>query len=97
MAGGDKRPAGVVYPSSTAQVQAVVRATNNKTPLYPVSTGQNIGLGSRSAPREGQVVVDLGFKMNRILEIDEKLAFAVVEPGVFTRIFMTSWFAAAIS
>ena len=83
MAGGDKRPAGVVYPSSTAQVQAMVRLANQyKTPLYPVSTGHNIGLGSRSAPREGQVVVDLGFKMNRILEIDEKLAFAVVEPGV---------------
>ena len=32
--------------------------------------------------REGQVVVDLGHRMNRILEIDEKLAFAVVEPGV---------------
>ena len=83
MAGGDKRPAGVVYPSSTAQVQAVVKLANKlKVPLYPVSTGQNIGLGSRSAPREGQVVVDLGFRMNRILEIDEKLAFAVVEPGV---------------
>ena len=83
MAGGDKRPAGVVYPSSTAQVQAIVRLANTyKTPLYPVSTGQNIGLGSRSAPREGQVVVDLGFKMNRILEFDERLAFAVVEPGV---------------
>jgi 4-cresol dehydrogenase (hydroxylating) len=83
MPGGDKRPAGVVYPSSTAQIQMVVRLANKyKVPLYPVSTGQNIGLGSRSAPREGQIVVDLGFKMNRILEIDEKLAFAVVEPGV---------------
>jgi 4-cresol dehydrogenase (hydroxylating) len=83
MAGGDRRPAGVVYPASTAQVQTVVRLANAyRVPLYPISTGHNIGLGSRSASREGQVVVDLGFKMNRILEIDEKLAFAVVEPGV---------------
>src|SRR5262245_7128136 len=83
MAGGDKRPAGVVYPASTAQVQAVVRLANRlKVPLYPISTGHNIGLGSRSAPREGQVVVDLGFRLNRILEVDERLAYAVVEPGV---------------
>lgn len=83
MAGGDKRPAGVVYPASTADVQAVVRLANRlKVALYPISTGHNIGLGSRSAPREGQVVVDLGFRMNRILEIDERLAYAVVEPGV---------------
>lgn len=83
MPGNDKRPAGVIYPASTGEVQAVVRLANKyKAPLYPISTGQNIGLGSRAAPREGQVVLDLGVKMNRILEIDEKLASAVVEPGV---------------
>ncbi|MGO1075906.1 FAD-binding oxidoreductase [Inquilinus sp. CA228] len=83
MPGGDVRPAGVVTPRSTAEVQAIVRAANTHgVPLYPVSTGYNIGLGSRSAPRSGQVVVDLGHRMNRILEIDETLAFAVVEPGV---------------
>ena len=40
--------------------------------------------GSAAAPRRsaGQVVVDLGHRMNRILEIDERLGFAVVEPGV---------------
>ena len=60
-----------------------VRAANtHKVALYPISTGNNIGLGSRSASASGQVVVDLGRKMNRILDIDEKLAFAVVEPGV---------------
>ncbi|MDO9410986.1 MAG: FAD-binding oxidoreductase [Pseudolabrys sp.] len=83
MPGGDKRPAGVVYPTSTADVQVIVRAANvHKVPLYPVSTGNNIGLGSRSANSAGQVVVDLGHKMNRILEIDERLAFCVIEPGV---------------
>ena len=81
--GGDKRPAGVVYPSSTAQVQAIVRPPTSTTCRSIRSApGNNIGLGSRSAPRAGQVVVDLGFKMNRIVEIDERLAFAVVEPGV---------------
>ena len=61
MPGGDRPPAGVVYPGSTADVQAVVRAANkHRVPLYPISTGNNIGLGSRSASASGQVVVDLG-------------------------------------
>ena len=83
MPGGDRQPAGVVYPASTADVQRVVRSANaHGVPLYPISTGNNIGLGSRSASRAGQVVVDLGYRMNRILEVNERLAFAVVEPGV---------------
>jgi 4-cresol dehydrogenase (hydroxylating) len=83
MPGGDRRPAGVVYPASTADVQKIVRSANaHGVPLYPISTGSNIGLGSRSASSVGQVVVDLGYRMNRILELDERLGFAVVEPGV---------------
>jgi len=83
MPGGDRSPAGVVYPASTADVQKIVRSANaHGVPLYPISTGNNIGLGSRSASRAGQVVVDLGYRMNRILEIDERLGFAVVEPGM---------------
>ena len=83
MPGGDRLPAGVVYPASTTDVQLIVRAANtHKVALYPISTGNNIGLGSRSASATGQVVVDLGRKMSSILDIDEKLAFAVVEPGV---------------
>ena len=61
MPGGDRPPAGVIYPASTADVQAIVRAANkHKVPLYPISTGNNIGLGTRSAAAAGQVVVDLG-------------------------------------
>jgi 4-cresol dehydrogenase (hydroxylating) len=83
MAVDETRPAGVIYPSSTSEVQAVVKAAARYgVALYPISTGNNIGLGSRSAPSAGQVVVDLGRRMNRILEIDERLAYAVVEPGV---------------
>lgn len=83
MAGGDRPPDGVVYPKSTADVQAIVRAANARgVALYPISTGNNIGLGSRSPVRAGQVVVDLGRFMNRILEVDERLGYVVVEPGV---------------
>src|ERR1700749_2062642 len=72
MPGGDRPPTGVVYPASTADVQATVRSANrHRVPLYPISTGNNIGLGSRSASASGQVVVDLGRRMNRIVDIDD--------------------------
>ncbi len=80
---GDKRPLAVVYPGSAADVQAIVAAANaHGIVLYPISTGQNQGLGLRSAVAAGQVVVDLGRRMNRIVDIDEALAYAVIEPGV---------------
>ena len=83
MPGGNRRPAAVVYPQSTEEVQAIVALANQfHVPLFPLSTGNNIGLGSRSAVFEQQVVVDLGRNMNRILEVNERLGFAVVEPGV---------------
>jgi 4-cresol dehydrogenase (hydroxylating) len=83
MPGGNRRPAGVLYPRSTAEVQTIVRLANQfRVPLYPVSTGNNIGLGSRSAVSADQVIVDLGRNMNRILEVNERLGYAVVEPGV---------------
>lgn len=80
---GDRRPAGVLFPASTVDVQAIVRAANRHTvPLWPISTGNNIGLGSRAPVMAKQVVVDLGRRMNRILDVDEELGYAVVEPGV---------------
>ena len=84
--GGDRRPAAVLCPGSTAEVAALVRLANeHKAPLFPTSTGRNTGLGSRSAPAAGMAVVDLGRRMNRIIEIDETLGFAAVEPGVSFR------------
>src|SRR5262245_36027447 len=74
MPGGNRMPSAVVYPRTTEQVQTVVRLANEfKVPLYPVSTGNNIGLGSRSANDANQVVIDLGRYMNRILEVNERL------------------------
>ncbi len=81
--GGDRRPAGVVFPGTTAEVESIVRSANTHgVVLYPISTGQNQGLGLRSPVGPDQVVVDLGRRMNRILEINEQLAYAVIEPGV---------------
>lgn len=81
--GGDRRPAGVVYPASTADVQMIVHLANQyRVPLYCISTGENSGLGQKSPIRPGCLIVDMGTRMNRILEIDETLCFAEIEPGV---------------
>jgi len=84
--GGDRRPAGVVFPASTRDVQVVVRlAGQHGMSLWPTSTGHNIGLGESSPVREGQVVLDLGKRMKQVLEVNETLGYAVLQPGVTFR------------
>jgi len=71
-----------VAPDNVDQVQRVVRIANTyKIPIYPVSTGKNLGYGGSAPVLSGSVVLDLK-RMNRILEVDEKNAYALVEPGV---------------
>lgn len=80
---GDRRPSGVVYPRSAAEVQTIVQLANeSKTSLYSTSTGENSGLGLKSPVQPGCVIVDVGAHMKRILAIDETLCFAEIEPGV---------------
>jgi (+)-pinoresinol hydroxylase len=71
-----------VAPESVEQVQAIVRIANRyRIPIYPVSTGRNLGYGGSAPAYSGSVVVDLK-RMNRVLEVDEDDAYALVEPGV---------------
>jgi FAD/FMN-containing dehydrogenase len=73
------RPEAVVLPGSTEEVQAVVRACNaHGLQFKPFTTGWGAWAG---AGHEGVVQIDLR-RMNRILEIDEKNMYAVVEPYV---------------
>lgn len=73
----------VVYPGSTADVQTIVRWANSTGyPLYPISLGRNLGYGGAAPRVPGGVVVDLGRRMHRILNIDADNASCVVEPGV---------------
>lgn len=79
---GEFAPAAFVRPASTAEVQAVLAiAREHRLPLWTVSTGKNLGYGGAAPRVAGSVVVDLQ-RMNRILEVDEELGYAVVEPGV---------------
>ena len=71
-----------VAPITVEQVQQVVRIANeHKLPLYPISTGKNLGYGGSAPILSGSVVVDLK-RMNRIIAVDEGRCSAVVEPGV---------------
>jgi 4-cresol dehydrogenase (hydroxylating) len=72
----------VVMPETVAEVQEVVRiASRHRVPLWTHSTGRNNGYGGPAPRVKGSVIVSLR-NMNRVLEINEELAYAVVEPGV---------------
>lgn len=71
-----------VAPSTLEQVQAVVRVANQyRIPLYAISTGRNLAYGGSAPVYSGSVVLDLK-RMNRVLEVNERNAYALVEPGV---------------
>jgi hypothetical protein len=73
---------GALAPVSTEQVQQIVRIANKyRIPLYPISTGKNLGYGGSAPAYSGSVVLDLK-RMNRVIEVNEQHAFALVEPGV---------------
>lgn len=71
----------IVRVQNTQEVQSLIRSANlYQCPLYPFSTGKNWGLGSKLPVEDGAVLVDLS-AMNQI-EIDERHAYALIEPGV---------------
>jgi glycolate oxidase len=73
------RPQAVILPGCAEEVQAVVRVCNRyRVKFRPHATG--FDAAALTAP-EGFVPMDLR-RMNRILEIDEKNMYAVVEPYV---------------
>ncbi|OFZ56157.1 MAG: hypothetical protein A2428_05400 [Bdellovibrionales bacterium RIFOXYC1_FULL_54_43] len=76
------RPLAVVLPTRREEVQKIVQVANQHgLALYPVSQGKNWGYGDACAPSDHQVIVDLS-RMNRILEINRTLGYAVIEAGV---------------
>ncbi|KAL2783798.1 hypothetical protein BJX66DRAFT_344626 [Aspergillus keveii] len=72
-----------VYPGSVEEVQAVVRWANKfRIPIFPISIGRNLGYGGAAPRVRGSVIVDLGRRMNRVLDIDPDNCTCLVEPGV---------------
>ena len=75
-------PSAALTATTVQQIQGIVRICNeHEIPIYPISTGRNFGYGSAAPVQRGQVILDLK-KMNRILEVDAEMCYALVEPGV---------------
>ncbi|MDR4504674.1 MAG: FAD-binding oxidoreductase [Candidatus Scalindua sp.] len=75
-------PAAIVRPGSVDDVRLILQiADRQRIKVYPYSCGKNWGYGDTCAVESGQVLIDLG-RMNRILEVNTTLAYAVIEPGV---------------
>src|SRR5438067_7549861 len=73
-------PSAVVLPTSTEQVQAVVRVCHDARIPF-VARGSGTGLSGGALPIEHGIVISLA-RMTRILEVDIPNARVVVEPGV---------------
>jgi 4-cresol dehydrogenase (hydroxylating) len=78
----DRRVRAAARPADVEEVRALLRvAGEHGLSVYPVSGGHNWGYGSAQPVRDDSVVMDLG-RMNRILEVNAELGYAVIEPGV---------------
>ena len=78
----DYAASAALFPETVEEIQAIVRIANeHAVPLWTHATGMNNGYGGPAPRLNGSVLVSLR-KMNRVLEIDEDSAYAVVEPGV---------------
>ena len=72
----------VVMPTTVEEIQEILRVANEHgVPLWTHGTGRNNGYGGPAPRVGGSVIVSLR-NMNRVLEINEELGYAVVEPGV---------------
>jgi len=75
-------PSAVLLPASVEQVRAILAIANrHAVSLWTVSQGRNLGYGGGAPRVRGSVIVSLR-RMNRVLEVNDECAYAVVEPGV---------------
>jgi glycolate oxidase len=81
-------PQVVVRPITESEIADIVRlAASERVPIVP--RGGGTGLSGGALATRGGIVLSLE-RMNRLLEIDEKNFFAVVEPGLITQLFQES-------
>ncbi|KAK4655455.1 hypothetical protein QC762_302680 [Podospora pseudocomata] len=73
----------VAYPGNTDEVVKMVKWANRwLVPIFPISMGRNLGYGGAAPRVRGSVTVDLGRRMNKILDINPQDYTCLVEPGV---------------
>lgn len=72
----------VIRPANTSEVQTCLRIANQfKVPVYPISTGLNIGYGSTVPPVSGCIIMELK-RLDHIIEYNADLGYVRVQPGV---------------
>src|SRR6058998_849225 len=80
-----QKPSAFVFPGGVQEIQAIVRIANQfKLALWTCSRGKNWGYGSATPFKAGSVVLMLE-RLNKIIELNESLAYVVLEPGVTYR------------
>ncbi|KAK2124433.1 vanillyl alcohol oxidase [Fusarium oxysporum II5] len=73
----------VITPRNVAEAQAIVKLYNKfEIPLWPFSTGRNVGYGGAAPRIPGSISLNLGKHINKILKVNVDGAYALVEPGV---------------
>jgi 4-cresol dehydrogenase (hydroxylating) len=75
-------PSGAIAVESVEEVQTVVRLANeHRIPLWPISRGKNYGYGGTAPAMSGTMILDMS-RMKRIIEVNPKLGYCIIEPGV---------------
>lgn len=75
----------IIRPDNRDEVQECLRIANRySTPIYPISTGKNIGYGSKVPTADGCVVMELS-RLNKIVDYNDKLGYVTLQPGVTQR------------
>jgi FAD/FMN-containing dehydrogenase len=78
--GSSVYPSAVVLPKTTEEISHLLQIADRfRIPVSPMARGSNIA--GMAVPVQGGIVADLRL-MNRIIEINEDAAYAVIEPGV---------------
>lgn len=73
---------GVVFPNTAEEVQSIVGvASRHGIPVWTQGQGRNNGYGGAAPRVSGGITVNFR-RMNRIIELNEELGYALIEPGV---------------
>jgi 4-cresol dehydrogenase (hydroxylating) len=75
-------PSAAVAPKTVEEIQKILKVSRDHgIPLWPISTGKNYSYGGPAPRKSGYIIVDLK-RMNRIIEVNVRDGYAIVEPGV---------------
>lgn len=75
----------LIRPGNTDEIIKIMQiAQQYGIPIWPVSKGKNWGYGSATPVFDKTAIIKLD-RLNKILEVNEDLAYAVIEPGVTYR------------